>query len=1171
MMKRNIFLFCLFFHALLFAQESEAGEPTFNLFFNNKVGWQEKAIFDNLYVQSADQKTISITSLFTIIDKIKLPDLNNDDIKKEASEIELKENKGIDIYGKIVDSDANIADINKRFKYQDRYYNIVEITSDNAQSLQAYFKNYNLPKGATLFLYDNEGEMILGAFTSNNNPKEMVQEGYSFMTQPVIGSKIYLELSYPIDSPEVPSLTLKSVVHGFKNFFNKGGAFGSSGDCNRNAVCNFGNGNNDLARNIKSVGLVLANYKKLSGGYTFSCSGTLVNNGKQDGTPYFLTAEHCVGASNTMNANWKNELLVLFNYETPNCDSNGSNAPSNVSNNSVLGCELLADSPKTWRDFALLKLNTTKEVLTRYKVCYAGWDNNISSYINTTTDRYSIHHPSGDAKKISLARHVYPTTANYTPLSVGDFLSVIFKTGVVEGGSSGGPLFNSQDKLIGSLSTSDNDLYCGSNNFYWMCGESVWDCAPAGYSRFSSNYPQMSAWLDPNNSLIQSIGPYCPSNDISIGAPIIVNPSGSTALTFDQAVDINRASVHPSQTFGKKIYVPIDQNNNNPLLKLSNDNVIATRLNLLDPVSGKLILSGIYKVVDCNKLQYIKDIEIQMKNPLSPGTNQNASVIGVGDNRVIVRLYNAVGNNYNEEVQSYKIVNKELVFEGWKTLFQNFIGHSDLKFYYENNRVVVIDHYQGVLYSWYNNNGNWVSGNSQTITPFIDIKMLDDKFFLSDMDYYSTGGSNKIRVYQFQANSPNYSLLKTFTNLYNSNNTPFNMYSSAWKVLNISKSNSNSNGFYINYIHKSQGDPFNRIVEIDLSNSSTNHLNLGGDYNLDFDVYGWTLYSSHIINGKIIQLRYKSQPSYQSPNYPIRIAVFAKNPAGVWTLEKAQTFFQDYDYAINDKYLLQYTVKSGVNILNIRELEYLFHPETIYDNSTINTAGYNMIKDLTHDSYWYGMSFGKEDYTNRILGNNNIFKAKHMNININSLDNKTIILSDFTKQIEGYKRVEAVAKYAIFMKPGFSVSSSTGAEFHAVPQMNITNANIPLCSFTFDDMLDPKLGQYFQQLYLRQGIRNPSSAHFGEIVYIAKDEVSLQNINYKIYPNPTKDILNIDLNGKHFKTLEVYSIEAKKIITLDISSKTMIEINMSQYPAGIYMVTLIDSNGKTFPNKVIKK
>ncbi|WP_374709646.1 T9SS type A sorting domain-containing protein [Chryseobacterium rhizosphaerae] len=31
------------------------------------------------------------------------------------------------------------------------------------------------------------------------------------------------------------------------------------------------------------------------------------------------------------------------------------------------------------------------------------------------------------------------------------------------------------------------------------------------------------------------------------------------------------------------------------------------------------------------------------------------------------------------------------------------------------------------------------------------------------------------------------------------------------------------------------------------------------------------------------------------------------------------------------------------------------------------------------------------------------------------------------------------------------------------------------------------------------------------------------------------------------------------------------EVNLSQYPAGIYMITLIDSNGKTYPNKVIKK
>ncbi len=159
------------------------------------------------------------------------------------------------------------------------------------------------------------------------------------------------------------------------------------------------------------------------------------------------------------------------------------------------------------------------------------------------------------------------------------------------------------------------------------------------------------------------------------------------------------------------------------------------------------------------------------------------------------------------------------------------------------------------------------------------------------------------------------------------------------------------------------------------------------------------------------------------------------------------------------------------------------------------------------------------------------------------------------------------------MKPGFSISSATGTEFHAITQAPLP-ADVPACSFMFDDMLNPQLTETPNEtIYLKQaGSKSGNQPHYGEIVLndgIANKEVVIDR-GVKLYPNPTKDILTIDFNGNVFKTLEVYSIDAKKILTQEVSSKNSAEVNLSQYPAGIYMVTLIDSNGKTYPNKVIK-
>jgi hypothetical protein len=160
------------------------------------------------------------------------------------------------------------------------------------------------------------------------------------------------------------------------------------------------------------------------------------------------------------------------------------------------------------------------------------------------------------------------------------------------------------------------------------------------------------------------------------------------------------------------------------------------------------------------------------------------------------------------------------------------------------------------------------------------------------------------------------------------------------------------------------------------------------------------------------------------------------------------------------------------------------------------------------------------------------------------------------------------------MKPGFSVSSSSGLEFHAIPQ-DASPSDLPSCSLTFEDMLNPNLTVMPNELiYMKQGNPNlKDKPYYGEIVLndSSLNREIIIDSEIKLYPNPTKDILNIDFNGRNFKTLEVYSIDAKKIITKDVSNIHFVEVNLSQYPTGIYMVNLIDLNGKIYNNKVIKK
>ena len=86
-----------------------------------------------------------------------------------------------------------------------------------------------------------------------------------------------------------------------------------------------------------------------------------------------------------------------------------------------------------------------------------------------------------------------------------------------------------------------------------------------------------------------------------------------------------------------------------------------------------------------------------------------------------------------------------------------------------------------------------------------------------------------------------------------------------------------------------------------------------------------------------------------------------------------------------------------------------------------------------------------------------------------------------------------------------------------------------------------------------------------------KDDQYDENIPIKIYPNPTGDDLNINLERVYFNklTLEIYDILGNKLFS-SIIRKNEEKIDFSKYPAGIYFFK-INVDGKTMTKKIIKK
>ena len=120
-----------------------------------------------------------------------------------------------------------------------------------------------------------------------------------------------------------------------------------------------------------------------------------------------------------------------------------------------------------FRDTKILVTIKISSIPTSYNAYYAGWNNGTSG----SPSGVSIHHPSGSAKKIStynssLSSATYNGGANSAHWMV-TWSATTNGHGVTEGGSSGGPIFDQNGRIIGQLTGGSS--YCtatGSPDLY---------------------------------------------------------------------------------------------------------------------------------------------------------------------------------------------------------------------------------------------------------------------------------------------------------------------------------------------------------------------------------------------------------------------------------------------------------------------------------------------------------------------------------------------------------------------------------------------------------------------------------------------------------------------------------------------------------------------------------
>ncbi len=338
----------------------------------------------------------------------------------------------------------------------------LEIYSEGALSLNLIFDHFELPAGAKLFLYNEDEDAYLGAYTSINNKKSG-----KLAVSPVTGDHLTVQYEVPKSMGTPNNFEIIRVNHDFIGITksDRRPLGKTAGSCNIDVNCDVADPYYELKN---SVCRLLVDGIEL-------CSGTLVNNTAQDQTPYVLSAAHCYDAWNLAEV-----TVYAFNYESPYC------APLDGDpSNSISGAEMKATHDSL--DFSLVELSLIPPP--NFRPYYAGW--NHSSILPDST--VSIHHPQGDIKKIAFDNDSPIKSSFRSDYTPDAFLNIkSWDAGVTEAGSSGGGLYNTSNQLLGTLT--GGAAVCGSPyNDYYASFAVYWDYK-------SDTARQVKYWLDPINS-----------------------------------------------------------------------------------------------------------------------------------------------------------------------------------------------------------------------------------------------------------------------------------------------------------------------------------------------------------------------------------------------------------------------------------------------------------------------------------------------------------------------------------------------------------------------------------------------------------------------------------------------------------------------------------------------